>query len=322
MGHWKAECARFFDNRCLRTSELTISNWNRDQRISTIWLWKDSMIANSRIAETVLSPNVNILVVAADESHFILRDKGSQRCRSAEKVLAKAKMVVQTSGTIWPYGPKQDGKSVLTMLGGPLEGPNSKWQACGLAKQLKSLFKQSGGEYTGWDIRRFRRLVTPFYICRTGKSRWVDTSDPDRPRRRRIIPAAHARPEPIIISPEACPYEAEALELTSRTSVINSGRIQYGLLKARSTHAMIMAWYGKSLYLQYKSMEGRGKEAVEHVISSSLRTHAPSGRVKTLCGLLRTVVEENHDRFVIFTESIPLCRLATYVRAWYFQPLI
>jgi len=76
MGHWKAECARFFDNSCLRTSELTISNWNRDQRISTIWLWKDSMIANSRIAETVPSPNVDILVVAADESHLSCGTKG------------------------------------------------------------------------------------------------------------------------------------------------------------------------------------------------------------------------------------------------------
>jgi hypothetical protein len=281
-----------------------------------IWLWRTSMMKNSAIKDLLLHPKVEILALFADESHTYLRNKDSARCQAVLPVFAKVKFLVHVSGTLFPLGPKTDAQDTMFMLGGEYKKSpaDSKWTTARLDKQLDELFKESYGRKINWDIRVFRTLITPFHLRRTMDSKYKAT--PDAQRRTWIIPRAYSRPQVQIIKPEPCRHEPKALSLMSKLTSLRHGQINFKQLKTRSTDAAMMTWFGCELYQAYKDARGKTgthNPAAEKVIETSLQGSYPPARLSTLCGILRTIKEDQGERFVLVSENVSLISLATYV---------
>ena len=273
---------------------------------------------NSSIVGVLLRPEVEILALFADESHEYLRNKDSRRCQAVSPVFAKAQMIVHISGTLFPLGPKTDAEHTMVMLGGEYKKPGvqSKWRDAGLDKQLIKLFKENHGRKINWDIRKFKTLITPFYLRRGIRSKY--RVSPEAPGLTYIIPRHYCRPEIQVIKPGPCRHEAEALSSMSTMESIHTGHINMNQLKTRSTDAMLMTWFGCDLYKRYtrvRSEANKHTAGAERVIADHLQKSDPPARLRTLCGMLRTIKEDLRERFVLVSENVSLISLATYVRS-------
>jgi hypothetical protein len=260
-----------------------------------------------------MANNVRVLALCGDESHAYFKSVTSQRSRSAANVIAKADMVIFISGTLFPLGPKTDGASTLTMLGGNFINANqtSKWNK-DLRKKFKRLFCTENGRMKNWDVMLFRTGILPFHLRRTIKSRYEEIGVDGELHTKWVIPRKYARPEPILLTPGSCMYEQEARKRVKPVQTRKSGDIDLNLIKHRSTEILIMNWFGCALYDKYEMTTGSKTNAMD-VITESIEAEEPSERVKTLVGLLKAIVEQKGEKFIIVTEHLALIRLAVAV---------
>lgn len=310
--NWKAECARFFPSNVLTCRDFTIKDFIKrtPNDVRTIWLWSSYQLTIKELQGLILDPKVRILVCAADESHTFLKSKASDRSREIAPVIQKSEMMICTSGTLFPLGPKTDGLSTLTMMGGDLK-TSMKWSKCKVGGELRKLFKLTEREFMDWDVGKFRKLITPFHLRRDRRSRWLDRSDPEKPVWRWVIPRSRARPNPATVKPGVCVQEELALKNIQRLRFDPSGKINMNDVALRSTHALQMAWLGVDLWKKVIATTKIIER--QRMIADHLQDELPTARLKELGGIIRTIVEEEKEKFCICAESIVLIELATYV---------
>ena len=192
--NWINETAKFFDSKELCAKKWTELAWNEDHSIRTVWIIRDTKITNV-LVECVNDTTVGVLSLFADEAQTAFRSLESNRAKNFLKISKFADFVVLISGTPFPLGPKEDSYEIRVNLAGG--GPNkgiAKWSQ----KQriwLNNLFFKRGG----WNVLSFRKLITPFYLCRNSKSQWNGKP---------IIPEDIVRPRPYILLPK--PVSADA----------------------------------------------------------------------------------------------------------------
>ena len=236
------------------------------------------MITNQAILRRITSTNVEIACLACDESHQYMRNESSSRSRHLLEVVLHAEMVIHLSGTLFPLGPRTDGKSTLTMLRGQFmtkpASRGSKWEKAGLADEARKLFSTVHGRMVGWDVKRFRLFISPFHLWRDKGSKYIDNDG----NVKWVIERSMQQPIPVTITPSACVHEHSALSLIHAEPVLahNSGDVDMRKVRQRSTNATIMAWLGTKLWRRYRDANNEARtprekaSKLDNVVSTSL----------------------------------------------------
>jgi hypothetical protein len=144
------------------------AGWETNQSPWTIWIIRDSFL-NGVISDNILRAIAHDFVVEAlalvgDEGHISFRSMKSIRVDSFRRIGQCSGFVCLLSGTLWPMGLRKAERGLCEALGGNWTpgGLNiSKWGAS-QRQILTSLFDNP----RGWDVILFRRLITPWYLCR------------------------------------------------------------------------------------------------------------------------------------------------------------
>jgi hypothetical protein len=165
-----------------------------------------------------------------------------------------------------------------------------------------------------WDVILFRTSILPFLLRRTIKSRYEDIGADGALHTRWVIPRKYARPEPIVVTPGSCKHEQEARHRAQPVQSRKSGDIDLNSIKRRSTAILIMNWFGCALYDKYEAaMLRRAKTEAMDIIMEGIQAEDATERVRTLVGLLKAIVEQKGEKFIIVTEHLALIRLAVAV---------
>jgi len=149
------------------------------------------------------------LSLFADEAHAAFRSLDSNRARLWDKMNAWSEFTCLISGTLFPLGPRKDGKGLMSCLGRDWDRKNAKWTTEERVV-LKKLFM-----HNDWDILAFRTLITPFYLRRDLNSQWF---------RKWIIPRVRVRPKPEIVDPQDYEFEQELTNAFRNSSILKPGR--------------------------------------------------------------------------------------------------
>ena len=304
--NWINETKKFFHQSQLEAKAWTPNAWAEDKSLTTVWIVRDTLLhlptvnhhdSHSNFVTCVNAEDVQLLSLFWDEAHLGCRSRNSDRAKAFRWIADYAEFVSLISATLFPLGPIQDGLDVLSTLGGPYHDPNfGRWKP--EARLTLALLSES------WDILVFRRLITPFYLCRTQTSTWQG---------RFIIDKVFSRPEVTVIDPEDEQYEQELL-VNFRTLLIQkrAGRVNMNDMRLRSDELKLLSW--SQVYKEWKEAKDNGRKGeTELVFRDFLRKKPPTGRVKTLVQLVRTIRTQLKERFVIVTDRIFLAKLAVYV---------
>ena len=303
--NWINETAKFFNPKELCAKKWTEHAWNEDHSIRTVWIIRDTRITNT-LVECVNNVNVGVLSLFADEAQTAFRSLESIRAKNFLKISKFADFVVLVSGTPFPLGPKEDAYGILVNLaGGGPDRPIAKWSD----KQrvwLNNLFIKRGG----WNVLSFRKLITPFYLCRNSKSKW--DSKP-------IIPEEIVRPRPYILQPKPISADADLIkEFNSVKTAMNKrdGLVDLGTLRLRSDDMKLSAWTPpwRDIKESTTHMTAEQKKAVmESKIKNGLETLEPTGRMNRLVSIVKRIHFVEKERFIIVVDRIFLSLLAIYV---------
>jgi len=304
--NWINETAKFFDPKELRAKKWTELAWNEDHSIRTVWIIRDTRITNT-LVECVNNTSVGVLSLFADEAQTAFRSLESNRAKHFLKISKFADFVVLISGTPFPLGLKEDSYEILVNLaGGGPDKPIAKWSQKQRA-WLNNLFFKRGG----WNVLSFRKLITPFYLCRHSKSQWNGKP---------IIPEYIVRPRPYILLPKPVSADADFIkEFNSIKPATNKrdGLVDLSALRLRSDDIKLTAW--TPLWRDIKEstvhMKAEQKKAVmESKIKNELETLEPTGRMNRLVSIVKRVHFVEKEKFIIVADRIFLLLLAIYVR--------
>ena len=303
--NWINETAKFFDPKELCAKKWTELAWNEDHSIRTVWIIRDTRITNT-LVECVNNTSVGVLSLFADEAQTAFRSLESNRAKNFLKISKFADFVILIHGTPFPLGPKEDSYEILVNLaGGGLDKPIAKWSQ----KQrpwLNNLFFKRGG----WNVLSFRKLITPFYLCRNSKSQWNGKP---------IIPEHIVRPQPYILLPKPVSADADFIkEFNSVKPVTNKrdGLVDLGALRLRSDDIKLTAWtpLWRDIKESTMHMKAEQKKAVmESKIKNKLETLEPTGRMNRLVSIVKRVHFVEKEKFIIVADRIFLLLLAIYV---------
>jgi len=205
--------------------------------------------------------------------------------------------VCLASGTLFPLGPKHDGIKILLSVGGDCitPAPKHKWdnKRAGIIRKLNSP--------GGWNIFKFRKLITEFYLCRTRTSRWGKDL---------IISDQFANPIPQYIDPHDEEYENELMVEFHKTKMErkSDGMVDMNKLRLRSDELFLLAWSPI-----YKEIEREmTPDQVQSVIAEKLSSTRRTGRMAGLMKVLLRLKEAGH-RWIIVADRVFLLALAVYV---------
>jgi hypothetical protein len=148
----------------------------------------------------------------------------------------------------------------------------------------------------------FRRLITPWYLCRDIDATWSGEF---------IIPRSHKRPVPDVLVPDDAEMESALTEKFQRTKLGRNrdGGVDLHDVKLRSDELKKLAWsplYGK--------VQGITNHAAQGILKAEWSSHTMTGRMKVLISKCQEI-HENGERFVICSESIYLISLAVLVHS-------
>ena len=267
--------------------------WDADTNIRTVWIIRDTKLNDkSDVVRYVRSAQV--LSLFADEGHLAFRSMDSARSTVFRIISAFADFVVSISGTPFPLGPKEDGWQTLRSIAGDPRSQNHKWKEPQLTLVTR-LFIDPGH----WDVLAYRKLVTPFYLCRNVASTW---------KGRHIIPQTHKRPTPSILLPNDDAYEAELTKVFDSTKKFKrDGLIDLSDFVTRSDELKLMAWCRL-----YKKVKGLDQAEQERVLSRELKSTPFTGRMKVLQKQLKQCHRAG-EGFIICADRVFLVTLAVAV---------
>jgi len=291
--NWIRECNRFFPSSELRCKVWTREAWDADTDIRTVWIIRDTKL-NDKSGVVRCVRSAQVLSLFADEGHLAFRSMDSARSTVFRIISTFADFVVSISGTPFPLGPKEDGWQTLRSIAGDPRSQLHKWKDPQLTLVTR-LFIDPGH----WDVLAYRKLVTPFYLCRNVDSTW---------KRRYIIPQTHKRPTPSILLPNDDAYEAELTKVFDSTKKFRrDGLIDLSDFVTRSDELKLMAWCRL-----YKKVKGLDQAEQERVLSRELKSTPYTGRMKVLLKELKRC-HRTGERFIICADRVFLVTLAVAV---------
>ena len=156
----------------------------------------------------------------------------------------------------------------------------------------------------------FRKLITPFYLCRNSKSQWNGKP---------IIPEDIVRPRPYILLPKPVSADADFMkEFNSVKLATNKrdGLVDLGALRLRLDDIKLTAWtpLWRDIKESTMHMKAEQKKAVmESKIECKLETLEPTGRMNRLVSIVKRVHFVEKEKFIIVADRIFLLLLAIYV---------
>ena len=194
--------------------------WDTDRSPWTLWIIRDSFL-NSTISDNILTATapgsgVEVLALVGDEGHISFRSNTSIRVDSFRQIGLRSGLVCLLSGTLWPMGPRKDGRGLCEALGGTWTPGSRSLNASKWTSAQRDILCRLFDNPRGWDVMLFRRLITLWYLCRDIDATWSGEY---------IIPRSHKRPVPGVIVPDDAEMESALTEKFQRTKL---GRIRDG----------------------------------------------------------------------------------------------
>ena len=146
----------------------------------------------------------------------------------------------------------------------------------------------------------FRKLITPFYLCRDIDATWEGEY---------IIPRSRKRPVPEVVVPDDRELEAQ---LTSRFRNLRlgtnaDGAVNLAEVRFRTDQLKKLAWCPL-----YASVQSDSNAKAQAVIKSSWSRQSITARMRDLIQEIKRI-KALGERFIICAESIFLMSLATHV---------
>lgn len=224
----------------------------------------------------------------------------SMRAEVFRRLAAASGFVCFVSGTLFPLGASCDGKGLLLCLGGPWgvgSENSSKWKPP-QRKALQKLFENP----RSWNILSFRRLITPFYLCRHIDATWQG---------RYIIPRSRRRPVPEVVVPKDEALESELTTSFERLRLERNrdGGVNLAAARMRSDELKKLAWCPLYRRCQHESNAKR-----RAVIKEFWTPEHITGRTQDLIEAIKEIHKAG-ERFVICSESVFLMSLAVHVQS-------
>lgn len=267
--------------------------------MSTVWIIRDSIMTNGTfdIVKSLNHPSVCILSLFCDEGHIALRSLDSTRAKVFREIAKFSYFVCLASGTLFPLGPKHDGVKILLSVGGDCitPGQKHKWD-----NNRAAVIRRLNGR-GGWNIFKFRKLITEFYLCRTRTSRWGQDL---------IISDQLANPIPTYIDPHDEEYEKELMVEFYKTKVEtkSDGMVDMNKLRLRTDELFLLAWSPI-----YKEVKGEmTPDKLQRIIADKLRSTRRTGRIAELMKSL-IQLKAAGIRWIIVADRVFLLALAVYV---------
>ena len=266
--------------------------------MSTVWIIRDSMLTKPEIVKTLNHSSVCLLSLVCDEGHTTLRSFDSGRAKVFQSIAKFSHFVCLASGTMFPLGPKHDGIKILTSLGGDCLTPGStshKWdkERAAIIRKLYS--------WGGWSIFRFRKLITPFFLCRTRASMWGN---------QRIMPDALTIPVPEYIDTHDQEYEKQLMDdfHKTKTATNKDGMVDMNKFKARTDELLLRAW--SPIYDEIR--KDMTPDEVQATIAERLDSTRRTGRIAELIKIV-LMLKQAGQRWIIVADRVFLLALAVYV---------
>jgi hypothetical protein len=285
----------------MRLKAWSLLDWQADKSPWTVWVIRDSLLntgESDKLVKAATDSGVEIISLIADEAHVAFRTMDSMRAVAFKRIAAVSQFVGFVSGTLFPLGASSDGKGLLECLGGGwAPGTVSKWKPA-QRTQLQHLFLNP----RSWNILAFRRLITPFYLCRHIDATWQG---------RYIIPRSRRRPVPEVVIPKDDALESRLTQEfeTLRLERNRDGGVNLLAARLRTDQLKMLAWCPL-----YKDCRFATNPQRQHFIHEKWTTAHITSRMQDLIDEIKGI-HAAEERFIICSESIFLMILAVHVKS-------
>jgi Trehalase len=297
--NWLNECSKFFHHTQLQAKPWTQKAWDDDRSHKTVWIVRDSLLREgSGCVDAINNVEVELLSLFGDEAHAAFRSLDSNRAQQWDKMNVWSELTCLITGTLFPLGPKKDGRGLMTCLARDWHKKTTKWTAEERAI-LEKLFVDNE-----WDILAFRTLITPFYLRRDLNSKWFG---------KWIIPRIRVRPKPEICDPQDHDFEQDLTRAFHNSSILKPGRdglLNLNDIKVRADEVRKIAW--SPIFQTLK--RDPSQSDIEKEIMAKYPSTTETERIKVMKKKLQEVVA-NGQRYIICSSSVFLMSLAVYVRS-------
>ena len=209
---------------------------------------------------------------------------------------------------MFPLGPTKDGPGIIQNCFGMLDSDD-----CRLPRELQLAFVHLFAQNGDFSITKFRILASQFYLRRDDKSGWLS---------KWIIPRTTQRPVPFVVIPKPDEWSSnEVLEqdetrVSFRRLQKRMGRNVVNIME-KADKLRFLAWHQCYHEIDRRVKAGgrnvNKQNIYEEEIRKSLPFHTPSGRFERLVGLIRFIVEEQKEKFIIVSDRLFLLTFALHV---------